>query len=340
MKRIIKTALLCVICIMLALIPIMAGQVPTLFCNDEVWYRDAISPLIVKDGVCCVPAEMCEMFDGITVTMPRENNVLAYNSHTGGYISALIDAGRAAVNGEIIETEVFRSGGACYIDAELLSETLGLRVEYITADGEITGVRLSDGNELLSLDDVIANSTVPSSEEDRPYVPHGGSRQSSTKTLYIICAADSGITYSICDTLETYEMDFTCFIGSGTDDEMICLASSHGEIGAFADGGPDALDALNRRCAELTRKKIRAVLAVNGDDGGLASRGYAVITPDITVDSGTYAMGALRDAIDYLGDHDSCVIYVEASWNGREFIRLAADLDRYTFKASNIADAN
>ena len=78
-------------------------DIPSLFCNNEAWYKDGVAPLVMRDGIAYVPAELFELFDSVSVSSPNDNNLLIHNLLDGRYISILFTERRAAVNGTIYE---------------------------------------------------------------------------------------------------------------------------------------------------------------------------------------------------------------------------------------------
>lgn len=338
MKKYNKLIFLCICAAVLALIPVEAVRVPTLYVNDEAWYRDELSPLIIKDSTYYIPARMCSALSDIDVVISGDDSVLICNRRTGEYFSALFSAGKAAVNGEIVETELFREGSAYYVDAMLVAESLGLKAEsYTFSDGTET-LRLTDGNSMMPIEIVVHSNRHDDTDGDVP-VKVDDPVSGGAKTIYILCEADSGDSYSICDYLEARGMNFTCFVGDNADDEDIFLAASHGEYGFSVGGDADSADRLNERCARLDYSPVRAVLDPSGENSAVFEmRGYAAIVPDLTVDAGTYAMGAVNEMIYHIGDNDACYVYVTASWNGCEFLRIISGLDSYIFRAANIAE--
>ena len=107
------------------------GKVPTLFYNDDAWYKDSSSPLVERGGEYFVPAEIFKMFDSISVTTPTSDNLLIHNTETGEYISMLFSSQSAAVNGEIIRgVGLFRDSGAYYVNAETVGNAVGIKREY------------------------------------------------------------------------------------------------------------------------------------------------------------------------------------------------------------------
>ena len=136
MKKRIVAATICLCVIVLALQPVFAGRLSSLFWNDEAWYRDTMSPLLVREGEYFIPTGLLEMFDYITVGTPKDGNLLIYNSENENYISVLTEDGTAAVDGEIVSCAVFREAGTYYIGADLACSALGVRYDtYTNVDG-------------------------------------------------------------------------------------------------------------------------------------------------------------------------------------------------------------
>ncbi len=74
------------------------------------------------------------MFDSVTVTVPREDNLLIQNTATGWYLSVLFRDQTAAENGRILENVgVFRDSGMYYVEAVLACRAVGLETELYSA---------------------------------------------------------------------------------------------------------------------------------------------------------------------------------------------------------------
>ena len=133
-KKLHFTWLLLVLCICFSLIPSAAAEevkIPSIIVNEEEWYKDSVSPMIERGGVYYIPAEVFTMFGYITMTTPKEENLLLTNLETQKYISILFMEQAAAVNGTVVEgVGVFRDAGVYYIEAESTASSLGVSYEY------------------------------------------------------------------------------------------------------------------------------------------------------------------------------------------------------------------
>lgn len=53
-------------------------QDPTLYHNDDVWYKDNGAPLIKKNGQYYIPIDILTMFDTVTLETHPQDNLLLY----------------------------------------------------------------------------------------------------------------------------------------------------------------------------------------------------------------------------------------------------------------------
>ena len=94
-----KTLAVLALAVLLGLGVFADSALPSLFWNDEGWYKDGIAPLIVRDGRHYVPADLFAMLESISVTAPRQDNLLLSNTAT-----AFLCAGLPAVTDLSVRT--------------------------------------------------------------------------------------------------------------------------------------------------------------------------------------------------------------------------------------------
>jgi len=327
---------LCLLCVLFLLTTaIQAGNAPSLYWNDEAWYRDALSPLTERDGKCCIPAELCGMFDEISVSTPKSDNVLLCNRETGDYLSVLVNRGSAAVRGEICDITVFREGGTVYLEAEKTAEALGLTAEYLTVDGE-TFLRLTDGDERFDFTYLLEMKSTDEDAED-VFAP---TEDETKKTVFFLCEPDRGLSFSVCEACEQYGMAYTCFLDGQANIEEQMTALSQGEYGLLPNEVTrEACDSLNETLSLSTHRKVHAVLALSfdGDRDEMKRAGYAVISPDFAVTNGSYARGTVDEILGFLEENDRVYVSLERGWSATEVIRLLAELDGTYLKTANLA---
>lgn len=340
--------------------PVYADEadIPTLFAGDEAWYKDAISPLVIRDGVQFIPAELCSMFDNISVTTPREDNLLIHNTSTGAYISILFSRQSAAVNGNIVENvPVFRDSGMFYVDAALVSDAVGLTLEtYESENGSIT-LRLSDENRIFTLDELISSylpktdSASDSVLSDLPDEEAFPSYNGKLKRIYVLCRSpeSSDTPFPAQVNCELYGINYTWFLDSRNSTEDFLGASADGAYGVAVSpdavlteetSAADILDSLNESAAVYTRRRTRFTLSTGdpSEDARLREAGYIPIKPDFIVNGSSQPDALLADIINYIGTFGSCTLLLEDYWNSERMAILLSELGNDLYCTANLSD--
>ncbi len=352
MKKTIQRILgLCLAALLLFALPVWGEEatIPSLFAGNEAWYKDAISPLVIREGKNFVPAELCSMFDYISVTTPRENNLLLHNTLTGDYISILFKQRSAAVNGEIAyDIPVFRDSGTYYVDADTVAKALGLTVEIHTAkDGKVV-LRLSDENRIFTLEELLAsyfpqNETVLDGEEELPVKNEPHSFNGKLKRIYVICQSPPHdyTPFPAKDSCDRYGINYTHFLDEDDSIEALLQASVSGVYGlSVKDGSEEALKALGDSLAVYTNKRARYTLSTGNKEADKALRdaGYIPISPNFTVNGSSRPDSLLVDIINYIGKHGSCTLYLEDCWNSERMAILLSELENSLYCTANLAE--
>ena len=191
---------------------VLAGgsTVPTLFHNDEAWYKDSVAPLLMKDGKYHVPADILTMFSGITVTYHNSEDNLLMTHEDGRYVSLLFGSRSAVVNGEIREQiSTFRENGYTYVEAEWIAEIFGLTCNDIRLESGQYVLRLADQDTGRTLEELVARytaETIPASNVGRLQILLTGTtrgfapRKRSPKGLMLLRSTITMAT-SICTRL-------------------------------------------------------------------------------------------------------------------------------------------
>lgn len=340
-----------IIAIMLVMsfaLPISAAveDIPSLFAGDEEWYKDSVSPLVIRDDVCYIPVELCSMFDYISVTTPREDNLLIHNTNTGAYISVLFSDRSAAANSVIIEdVSVFRDSGMFYVDAELVAESVGLTLEkYVSDSGEIT-LRLSDNNSIFTMEELIESyfpdddlENVDDSLDNVVEIP---SYNGKLKRIYVVCKSpkSENTMFSAQKNCELYGIGYTWFLDQDNTVDDILTAYTDGEYGIAADNTDD-IDSLNDKISLYTRRKTHFTLTTGdeAEDKLLTEAGYIPIKPDFTVNGASSPDTMLVDILNYIGKAGSCILYLEDCWNSERMVILLDEIDNELYRTSNLSD--
>ncbi len=324
-----------------------AGDLPSLFHNDEAWYKDGASPLVLRDGVFYVPSEFFGMFEKIRVETPGKsgNNLLIWNTQTKSYISILFEERRAAINGTIVENiSVFRDGGVIYVNAGQVAETVGLTTETIeTEDGSLS-LRLSDESAQLTTESLL---TPYLPKEDDEFAGLGADEYIDLKRIFVICREPSPTTQtSALEMLQSYDMGYTLFLEKDTSTDALLSALAGGEYGILLpDGTPpedtvEVLNEINASFGRITQYQTHFTMATGNyeADEQLRQAAYCPVAPDFTVNTATNPDILFADMLQHLGTHDYCVLYLEDCAQSGRLLELMNQIDREKFITSNLGN--
>lgn len=321
-------------------------DLPSLFHNDEAWYKDGAAPLVLRDNVYYVPAELFEMFEKISVEASDDNNLLIWNTQNESYVSILFEERRAAVNGSIFEDiNIFRDNGVTYVDAEQVAATVGITTELIPQEDGGVSMRLSDEDKSLTTEELI-----------RPYLPEesvdefaglGEEEYLDLKRIFVICREPSpDAEVSALATLQEYDMGYTLFLDGDTTADSLLAALAGGEYGIFVPDGTAAedvvasLNGINASFCRFTQYQTHFTMTTGSyaTDDLLRQAGYCPVSPDFIVTSEADPEVMFADMLQHLGSHDYCVLLLEDCTQSKRMIELMNKIDRERFLASNLGN--
>lgn len=321
--------------------------IPTLFHNDEAWYKDSIAPLVVRNGKYFIPADLCAMFETVSVTTPRADNLLITNTETGSYISILFHDQSAAVNGKILDSVgVFRDAGMYYVEAAPVCEAIGLTMEAVSHKGGTLSLRVTDGGEDFPMDFLVQmyqpeENAIPEDVEETP------EDQRFVRRIYILCTTPDRTepAFPARKYLDQYGLEYTLFFQEDTAVETALTAYAAGEYGIVSrnmdeENPAEACDALNRKFRSMTMLHSHLTLSTGKEavDSALREAGYLPISPDFTVNGNSDVEQILEDMLTYLITHKSCTIKLEDCWNSAQMIRLISELSSASYKTANLSE--
>lgn len=327
-----------IVCI-LAVVPSAANgwQDPTLYHNDDVWYKDNGAPLIEKNGKYYIPVDILTMFDTITVETHAQDNLLLYADTADGVVYASILYGDriAAVSGEIIEdVEIFRQNGYYYLNAEWICGILGLTTEYgENASGE-TILRLSNGESHRTLSQLTeANRT----DTDISITPGGADNTDTNSAAKQICVFAGAIHAGWeLDWLNRCGVHVTYLLDADSPADMQWSALLSGECAITADNTAEA-EEINDILEAETYRRLPVICGELSDTEEIAAAkaGYMIVKPDFLVDSQTNPDSMYSMVIEWLMEHDRVVISVGLDGCSQRMLVLLAE-----YLAENTADVS
>ena len=329
------------VCMLFCVTGTLAAEydMPTLFHNDEAWYKDRMAPLLMKDGRYHIPADLLGMFDGITVSSHQEGGNLLItqvpgNVRTDGtYVSILFADKTAVIDGELYENVgIFRENGYTYVDGEWIAEIFSLTCTYAQTENGTVVLRLSDAEAVRSMEELMdlyreqSLQTEPLPEEDSiQKLP----AQDGIRRVYIV----TGDNYENPEfvpaeaVVENSGLVCTMFLHGRSEPEKFWEYAFFGNAGICA-GSAEEADAVNDRLEDMFCRRLEYVLPAYGDTDREALRqaGYIVVEPDFVVDYSTDPDAVYAELTAYLKEHDSVIVKVSGDGCSQRMIALLCNL--------------
>lgn len=306
-------------------------SVPSLFHNDEAWYKDSIAPLLQKDGRYHIPADLLSMFEEIQVSYSQGGDNVLVTGPEGSYVSILFGDKTAVVNGELYENiGVFRENGYTYVDSEWIAELFSLTCTYIQTEEGKTVLRLTDAMSTRSWEELEAmyrTDIRTDTERDETMVP--AETDSHVRRIYIVTGDNyENPTFPAAeDVVANSGLTCTLFLHQNSMEEKYWQWGLTGLGGICAHSVAEA-DAVNEALEALCCRRLEYVLPAQTDTDREALReaGYLVIEPDFVVDYRTDPDVVYGEIAAYLTDHDQVIVQVSGDGCSQRMIALLCDL--------------
>lgn len=342
LKKILAGILLAVLCASMT----AADDIPTLFHNDEPWYKDGVSPLIERDGKRFIPADIFTMFDYMSVTVPSPNNLLIHNTATGDYVSMLFLEQSALMNGTVHRNiSIFRDGGVYYVEADVVCQELGFTTRiYIREDGGIS-MQICDDTVLSASLNELVQSYLPSEPEQDGFTEDAvipETEESEASLIYLFCGdPDASAEFRAHDILKKNGLAYTIFFDAASDPTELIRHGLDGLCGLDKPGNEEdpaaELDALNEEFAEITRRRLTLTRSTGDEakDEALRTAGYFPVTPDFTVNGGSNPDALIWEIMLRAERDGSCTVWLEDCWNTVKIADLIGQLNREQYRTAN-----
>ncbi len=167
------------------------------------------------NGEIFVPSSFLIGFDNISYTyFQREQSYYFMNTKTGRYFSASLNINSIIVDGDFVEKTFPLINSTIYVPLEYCADILGLKTETVK-DGKTLRIRVTDGSEILTFDELteLFDPAPPSQDDpEKPPVikppeqdPPTPPVPSENKTVYLVLTTDetSGLSEML-DTLRAF----------------------------------------------------------------------------------------------------------------------------------------
>lgn len=328
-----------------------AAEIPTLFHNDDPWYKDGVSPMIERDEIRYIPADIFTMFDYMKVETPDADNLLIHNTETGAYVSILFKEQSALINGELCEKiGVFRDGGVYYVEADRICEGLGFTTRlYIRDNGDIT-MQICDKNVISTSLTALIRSYLPAEEENEytgeDTAASPGEEASEAAVIYLFCGEpDRRDEFQAKTILDRAKLNYTLFLDAGSEPETLILENIGGLCGlntpeVIRNGDiVGALNDINRGLTDICRSRVVLTRSTGDDswDEELRNAGYCPVRPDFTVSGGSDPDTLIRSILGTADERGWCTVWMEDCWNTVEMAEILAELNTSEYRTANYA---
>ena len=113
--------------------PVSAEEenIPTIFVNNEAWYKNSLLPLIAEDGDYLVPISVFSSFDHLEVEYEEVYKCYIIESENGAFVSVSAEKGRYLdQNDECGDIKTYLGKSEPYISVWKIAELLGLGIEH------------------------------------------------------------------------------------------------------------------------------------------------------------------------------------------------------------------
>ncbi len=279
-------------CTIFSLITRADDSLPTLYCNDEVWYKATIVPLRIYHSVY-VPISVFEQLEGVTVTIYERNNTAMISRSDTLYISFDFTRNSASVKeNERFYLMTYTEGGERYVPLVTTCEYLDLQCETHTSvlDGSISA-RICDGKQTKTFAELLRRYN-PAALDGKTEPPETTAPSqpidpvSSALFLTVDGLGDGTRIPALLDLLEDFDVKAAFFVTPKELEEkenlvLSLLAGGH-TLGFLVEksGAADALAEANERLMERFKQTTR-LYRLQGDEDAegihadLRKQGYA-----------------------------------------------------------------
>ncbi len=310
-------------------------DIPSLFHNDEAWYKDSVAPLLLRDERYYIPVDMLSMFADLQVSYyDGEENILL--SHKNGtYASILFEDRSAAVNGKLTAgVGLFRENGYTYVEADWVCALFSLTCTYEAGEDGRTLLRITDGTAARTMEELLRLYREEYAVEETEAVTEDTTAETETsapghKRIYIV-TGDNRENPSFIpaeDIVENSGLVCTLFLHERSKEEKFWAYVFPGQAGLCVDSLAEA-EEINDRLESQFCRRVEYVLPAGEDTDREALRqaGYVVIEPDFVVDYSTDPDLAFARLVEFLETHDEAIVQVSGDGCSQRMIALLCNL--------------
>lgn len=244
---------------------------PSLYANDEVWFKDGRLPFIYESGKYYAPVSFFLSFQGVKTA--EDDALSAFIISRGEKFFTFDTMNYNSVVNSLTGIRSFLYLDERYLPVETVCSILGLTYEGLTADGadRYTSIRITDGNEKFTFRELL--SLLSDTEVTYTFDFPDKTPACPEKRIYIgIAVTAKEPCMSTLSRLDDSKIKATFFFEPATFEkypELVYEAVSRGHsIGFICDGTTTAeceaqAELLNDSLEKLIHTRSRLLLCVN-----------------------------------------------------------------------------
>lgn len=264
-------------------------NIPTIFIDNEAWYKYRLLPLIMYEEEHCVPISVFSGFDFLGVSFNEIYGCYLITSETGEFLSVNTEKGRYLDHrGERGNITVLRGEKEYYISAVKAAEVLGLGIE-LTVFYDKDVVRLYSKEELQPLE-ILIDYYVASPDSIIGSASPGGaiSRSDIFSAVADISDVKTDVINTLLDLADSINVTMTFavnaeFVSNNKNLPILLKIAASGHTFAISIDPESDIDPLSQaeKCNDLLyqlfKQKTLLVLGSN-DKSRLSEKGYTVLS--------------------------------------------------------------
>ncbi len=268
----------------------LGENIPTIFLNDEAWYKHQLLPLIMRGDEPFVPISVFSGFEELSIQNDKLSGCILITGKDGSYFSVNTENGRYLTHtGERGSISLFTESREIYISAEKTAEVLGIGLQKaFYYDKNL--IRLSSKDDLQSLDIIVDYYvTAPDNLSGSSSSPGGVvSRHETVAVLADLTEISKAVlgdmlylTESINVTM-TFAADLKFLQSTGNLSNIIKIAAD-GHSFAIKTAESSSADAIkeieeaNRLLTNITKQKTFLVHTTE-ENRDISLKGYTVLS--------------------------------------------------------------
>lgn len=256
------------------------GEILTIYIDNSVWYRCKLCPLIIKDGVYCVPVSVFDGYDLIDFSYNKEYDTYIFEKDEA-FLSVKPSGSSFSSDGSRKDITFFDENGELYISAEDVAGIFGLLVECGNYYGTEV-IRISKTSSETSLKSLVdfSKSMVFISSGDSFDIVEPPSHKSTASVVIDLTGTDFDTAFSVASAIETASVPVTALVdrdflrNTAASAVVLRLLAKECSFAIKAHGNVEEADFCSKYMYDVFGETTMLVV---GDSAAFAGTAYTII---------------------------------------------------------------